>query len=303
MARNTVLSGVGTRGRPITGVFGLEFANLDLRDEISPDDLRTLLAAHGVLVFRNQFLSPADQVLVARRLGELTPAHPVVPGHPDHPEILELDAQRGGKNARWHTDVTFVPTPPAASVLVVDRTPEWGGDTQWVDLRAAYDALNPALRDALDTLRAVHRIAPIAYWGEPFDSALSRDDAQVLYDDAQRVPPVTHPVVRVHPNTGRRSLFVNPGFTSHIDQLSRIESENLLRLLYEHSTRPEFTLRHRWADGDVVMWDNRSTMHYAIDDYGDAPRLMRRVTIRGSVASGPTGFTSELATDPKVAVR
>ena len=288
---------------PITGTFGAEISGLDLRSDLDGPQVLSLLEEHLVLVFRRQFLSPADQVALARSIGEPTPAHPVVPGHPDHPEILELDAQRGGKNARWHTDVTFVPTPPAASVLVADHLPAFGGDTMWIDLRSAYERLNPALRNAIDGLRAVHRISPLAYWGEPFDSALTRDDAQKLFDDATRVPPVLHPVVRIHPSTGRPAIFVNPGFTTHIAGFSRIESDNLLRLLFEHITQPELTLRHRWQEGDVVMWDNRATAHYAIDDYGDAERRMRRVTIRGGKTAGPDGFEGRVVDDPMVAVR
>lgn len=291
------------RVTPITGAFGAEITGADVRTGFEDGEVLRLLEEHLVLVFRDQHLSHADQVILARSLGEPTPAHPVVPGHPDHPEILELDAQKGGKNARWHTDVTFVPTPPAASVLVADHTPEYGGDTLWLDLRTAYAQLNPALQTAISGLKAVHRISPLAYWGEPFDSALSRDDARRLFDDALGVPPVLHPVVRVHPSTGRPSLFVNPGFTTHVAGLSRIESDHLLRLLYEHMTQPEFTLRHRWRPGDVLMWDNRATAHYAIDDYGTADRRMRRVTIRGSRATGPDGFESRIVDDPMLTVR
>jgi len=293
----------GYRITPITGTFGAEVTGADVRTDFAEGEILRLLEQHLVLVFRNQHLSHADQVALARALGEPTPAHPVVPGHPDHPEILELDAQKGGKNARWHTDVTFVPAPPAASVLVADHTPEYGGDTQWLDLRTAYAQLNPVLQNAINNLKAVHRISPLAYWGEPFDSALSRDDAQRLFDDALKVPPVLHPVVRVHPSTGRPSLFVNPGFTTHIAGFSRIESDNLLKLLYEHMTQPEFTLRHRWQPGDVLMWDNRATAHYAIDDYGTADRRMRRVTIRGSRTTGPDGFESKVVDDPMLTVR
>jgi taurine dioxygenase len=196
-----------------------------------------------------------------------------------------------------------MPTPPAVSVLVGDTMPEWGGDTQWADTRSAYDRLHPAVRDAVDQLEAVHRISPLAYWGEPFDTALGRDDAQRLYDEALRVPPVIHPVVRVHPVTGRRNLFVNPGFTTHVVGMSRIESDGLLAMLYQHMFQPELVLRHRWRPGDVLVWDNRATAHYATDDYGNAERRMRRVTVRGTVSVGPSGIESRLATDPLVAVR
>lgn len=293
----------GWNATPITGAFGLELSGGRLGADVDGDWITGLLHEHRVLVFRGQELSRADQVALARVFGELTPAHPVVPGDPQFPEILDLDGAAGGRNARWHTDVTFVVTPPAISVLTSDVTPEWGGDTMWADTRTAYEQLAEPLRDAVDRLWAVHRIAPLAYWGEPFDTALGRDDAQALYDDAAKVPPVIHPVVRVHPVTGRRNLFVNPGFTTHVLGLSRIESEHLLALLYAHLARPEFTLRHRWRRGDVVIWDNRTTAHYAVDDYGTTERRMRRVTVRGTVPVGTDGATSRVATDPLDAVR
>ncbi len=288
---------------PITGTFGAELSGERVADGIDGAWLSRQLVDHRLLVLRDQHLTHAQQVQLARALGEPTPAHPVVPGHPDHPEILVLDGAQGGRNARWHTDVTFMPAPPAASVLVGDVMPAFGGDTMWADTRTAYERLSPAVKAAIDTLEAVHRISPLAYWGEPFDTALGRDDAQRLFDDAAKVPPVIHPVVRVHPVTGRKNLFVNPGFTTHIVGMSRIESDGLLRLLYEHATQPELVLRHRWRAGDVVIWDNRATMHYAVDDYGAAQRCMRRVTIRGTTPVGPSGAESRLVTDPLVSVR
>lgn len=287
---------------PITGTFGAELSGKRVADGIDGAWLSRQLVDHRLLVLRDQHLTHAQQVQLARELGEPTPAHPVVPGHPDHPEILVLDGAQGGRNARWHTDVTFMPAPPAASVLVGDVMPAFGGDTMWAD-RTAYERLSPAVQAAIDTLEAVHRISPLAYWGEPFDTALGRDDAQRLFDDAAKVPPVIHPVVRVHPVTGRKNLFVNPGFTTHIVGMSRIESDGLLRLLYEHATQPELVLRHRWRAGDVVIWDNRATMHYAVDDYGAAQRCMRRATIRGTTPVGPSGAESRLVTDPLVSVR
>lgn len=288
---------------PLTGSFGAEFVGGRIDVHSDGDWIREQLDQNRLLVFRGQFISHAEQVDLARALGEPTPAHPVVPGHPDHPEILELDAAKGGRNAQWHTDVTFTPTPPAASVLVADSLPSFGGDTLWADLRGAYEQLSPSLRAAIDDLDAVHRITPIAYWGVPADSAMSRDDALELLENASKVPPVIHPVVRVHPVTGKPSLFVNPGFTSHIIGLSQIESDHLLGLLHAHSTQPELVARHRWQAGDVVIWDNRATMHYASNDYGDAERRMRRVTIRGDVPFGIDGRRSRIADDPFLAVR
>ena len=288
---------------PITGVFGAELHGGRVRVGIDPSWLSSLLEDHRLLVLRDQHVTHGEQVALARALGEPTLAHPVIPGHPDFPEILEQDAAKGGRNARWHTDVTFVATPPAASVLVGDETPVTGGDTMFADTRTAYERLAEPVRTMCDTLEAVHRISPLAYWGEPFDSALNRADAQQLLDDAAKVPPVIHPVVRIHPVTGRPNLFVNPGFTSHLVGMSRIESDGVLAMLYEHMTQPEFVLRHRWRDGDVVIWDNRATMHYAVDDYGSTQRRVRRVTIRGPLPVGPTGVESRVVEDPLLSMR
>lgn len=292
----------GWSATPITGTFGLELAGGTL-DAGDASLLADLLVQHLVVVVRGQRLDPATQVALARAMGEPTPAHPVVPGLADHPEILELDAARGGRNARWHTDVTFVVEPPTASILVADEVPPFGGDTLWADLRGAYESLSEPLRHMLDDLAAVHRVSPLAYWGEPFDTALTREDAWQMHERAQGLPSVVHPVVRVHPVTGRRALFVNPGFTSHVVGLSRLESDGLLDLLHAHATLPEHVLRHRWQRGDVVLWDNRATMHYATDDYGDDDRRMRRVTLRGERPIGPSGLASHLVDDPLVAVR
>ena len=288
---------------PLSASFGMEFSGSRIDIEADGAWVLEQLETNLFLVFREQFLTYAGQVALARAIGVPTPAHPVVPGHPDRPVLLELDGAKGGKNAQWHTDVTFSPTPPAASVLVADELPPAGGDTLWADLRGAYEGLSPVVRSALDQLEAVHRITPLAYWGVPHDTALSREDALELLENAKKVPPVVHPVVRVHPSTGRPSLFVNPGFTSHIVGLSALESDALLDLLATHTTQPEFVVRHQWQPGDVVLWDNRATMHYACDDYGDAPRRMRRVTIRGAEPFGLSGQTSRILDDPFLSVR
>lgn len=289
--------------QPITGTFGAELSGANLCDPAAAEALAGLLHQHRLLVLRDQHLSPADQVQAARALGEPTPAHPVLPGLPGFPEILVQDGATGGRNAMWHTDVTFVLAPPSASVLVADVMPDFGGDTMFADTHVAYERLAAPVRAMLEQLDAVHRITPLAYWGEPFDTALGRDDAQQLYDDARSVPPVIHPVVRVHPVTGARNLFVNPGFTSHLVGVSRIESQHLLAMLYGQMTQPELVLRHRWQPGDVVVWDNRTTMHYAVDDYGTTARTVRRVTVRGDVPVGVDGRRSRPADDPLVAVR
>jgi alpha-ketoglutarate-dependent sulfate ester dioxygenase len=287
----------------LTGCFGAELVGASLADDDAAADVLDLLHEHLVLVVRDQVLAAADQVALARRIGMPTPAHPVTPGLDGFPEVLVLDGALGGKNAMWHTDVTFMSRPPAVSILVADELPEFGGDTLWADMRSAYTGLSAPIRTLIDGLAAVHRISPLAYWGVPFDDALNRDDAMTLYEQSKSVVPVVHPMVRVHPVTGRPSLFVNPGFTSHVVGLSRHESDGLLKLLYEHATQPEFIVRHRWRPGDVVMWDNRATMHYATDDYGSATRKMRRVTLAGPEPVGVTGLVSYATDDPLVTVR
>jgi taurine dioxygenase len=287
----------------LTGCFGAELTGASLADPAAAADVLDLLHEHLVLTVRDQALAPADQVALARQLGTPTPAHPVIPSLPGFPEILPVDGALGGKNAMWHTDVTFVPRPPAASILIADDLPDHGGDTLFADMRSAYAGLAAPMRSMINELSAVHRISPLAYWGEPFDTALTRDDAMAMYEQSKLVPPVVHPIVRVHPVTARPSLFVNPGFTSHIVGFSRHESEGVLKVLFEHATQPEYVMRHRWRAGDVVMWDNRATMHYATDDYGTSPRRMRRVTLAGAEPVGPTGFVSHIANDPLVAIR
>lgn len=288
--------------RCITGGFGVS-VDAPPPGGVDASWLATLLAEHLVVVIRNAGLDPAAQVRLARQLGEPTPAHPVVPGTADHPEILELDAATGGRNACWHTDVTFVAEPPSVSLLVADEVPSHGGDTLWADLRGAYATLSAPLRTALDGLEAVHRVTPLAYWGEPVDASLDPDVAASLHAQATQLPSVIHPVVRVHPVTGERALFVNPGFTSHVVGLSHHESDSLLNLVYTHATQPAHTLRHRWSPGDLVVWDNRATMHYATDDLGAASRRVRRVTLRGERPRGPAGQASRVVDDPLVAVR
>ena len=261
--------------QPITGAFGAEVDG-DLSAVTDGSQIMELLEEHLVLVFRNQHLSHAAQSKIAHLMGEPTPAHPVVPGHPDYPEMLILEAAAGGKNARWHTDVTFVERPPLGSILRAVEVPPSGGDTLFSDQEAAFDDLSDSLKAYLSTLTAVHTGA------QQFKAALEHvGEGAWEGRPITSLAPVTHPVVRTHPETGRRSLFVNPGFTSHIVELSRAESDALLGFLYAHSVRPEFTVRYHWHTGDVGFWDNRATQHSVIGDFGTQPRVIQRVTLKG----------------------
>lgn len=245
--------------------------------------VRAALVEHKVLFFPAQSLDPDSQVLLGRRLGELTPSHPVVRGLDDeHPEIYSLDAADNGFADTWHTDVTFVRRPPLGSILRAVQLPPVGGDTSWADAEAAYASLSAPVRALADQLTAVHD--GNREWGYHL---AQRGGNRWEDGEYTRLEPVEHPVVRVHPETGRRSLFVNPGFTSHVAGVSEAESRGLLDAFYAHLTKPEHVVRHRWSAGDVAMWDNRSTLHYANRDYGDFRRIMHRITLRGDVPVGP----------------
>jgi alpha-ketoglutarate-dependent taurine dioxygenase len=253
--------------------------------------IRRALAEHKVLFFSGQHLDPDSQVRLGRRIGELTPSHPVVRGiDEDHPEIYALDAADNGFADVWHTDVTFVRRPPLGSILRAVQVPEVGGDTQWADAEAAYASLSEPVRRLADQLTAVHDgTREFGYY------LAQRGGNSWEGEEVSRLEPVEHPVVRVHPETGRRGLFVNPGFTSHIVGVSEFESRSLLDLFYAHLTKPEHIVRHRWQPGDVAMWDNRSTLHYANRDYGDFRRIMHRITLRGDEPVGPGRATGPRA--------
>lgn len=274
---------------PLTIALGAQVSGVDLAQELTPEAvaaIRQALLDRKVLVFRGQRLNPSAHRAFAATLGELTPAHPVVPGlDAEHPEIYVIDAGDGGKAPEWHTDVTFTRTPPLGSVLRAVDLPPTGGDTCWTDLEAAYLWLSPPLRELADRLEAVHD------GRKDFEEFLrERRSGEGNLWEGERVrslDPVTHPVVRVHPETGRRSLFVSPGFTTHVKDVSETESRALLDLFFAAVGRPEYSVRHRWAPGDVVVWDNRSTAHLAIDDYGDQHRVMHRITLRGDQPVGP----------------
>ncbi|GAA2996169.1 TauD/TfdA dioxygenase family protein [Actinokineospora diospyrosa] len=272
----------------LTPALGARVDGIDLNEVRTREDgalLRAALAEHKVLVFPGQSLTPTAHRDFAAALGEITPAHPIVPGlDADHPEIYVLDSRDGGKSPVWHTDVTFMPRPPLGSVLRAVSLPPNGGDTLWTDLEAAYRSLSPVLRELADKLTALHDGR--ADFESYLRDRLGGEGSTWEGERVRSLEPVVHPVVRVHPETGRRSLFVNPGFTTRLLEVSESESRSLLGIFFAAIGRPEFTVRHRWADGDVVVWDNRSTAHYAVDDYGDVERVMHRVTLRGDVPVG-----------------
>lgn len=264
---------------PLTGHFGAEIiGNIST---ITNYTILGLLNIYAVLVFRNQTLSSNQFSIFAKTLGNPTLAHPVQEGLTLYPEILEVDSSKVGKNAKWHTDVSYTLNPPSISILQAIKVPRVGGDTLFSDLQTSYTYLSFSIKKLVNNLEAVHKITPLAYWGEPFDeNNIDKQEKWELYQKSLTLNAVIHPVIRINPVTGEPNLFVNPGYTSHILNMSKIESEYLLRLLWEHSVKPEFTMRHKWAKGDIVLWDNTRTMHYAVDDYKEK-RIMNRICIEG----------------------
>jgi taurine dioxygenase len=285
------------------GYFGIDVYNFDINNKEHTKKLQLLLDEYLVVIIKQTKLSFQEHVKLATLFGEPTLAHPVVPGNEYFPQILEIDGAKGGKNAKWHTDVSFLENPHSVSILIGDEIPEVGGDTLWCDLRSAYEKISNELKPFLNKLEAVHKISPLAYWGEPFDYLTSVEETIQLYEDSKKIFPVIHPVIRIHERTNKPCFFVNPGFTSHILNLSKIESDNVLKLIYEHMTQPEFVLRHKWEKNDVVIWDNTCTAHYAINDYGFFPRKMRRVTVKGETPFGYNNIISKKTEDPLKIVR
>jgi alkyl sulfatase len=291
--------------QPVAGQIGAEISGLDLSqplDDATVAGIRQALLRHRVLFFRDQRLDHAAQIRFGRYFGDLTYAHPHDDQPPEgFPEIYTVDVKRitdrYGEEypdrssyrglVGWHSDVTPAINPPFASILRADVVPEIGGDTTWTNLVAAYESLSPPVQRLADGLWAEHRYG--AGFGRsgrvPTERQRQRYELLVVH----------HPVVRVHPETGEKALYVNPGFTNHILDVSADESDRLLDLFFEQLTRPEHTVRFRWRPGDVAFWDNRSTAHQAPRDIpDDTPRTLHRVTLIGDVPRGPDGRESRL---------
>ncbi|MEK2475834.1 MULTISPECIES: TauD/TfdA dioxygenase family protein [Streptomyces] len=261
---------------PQAATIGAEIRGLDLSRPLSTAlraELNRALLEWKVLFFRGQHLTSAAQRQFAANWGQLE-TNPLL-ARGDSKEVVRFDKAAGGvptfENV-WHTDVTFRARPAMGAVLQLREVPPSGGDTLWADMAAAYDNLPPKIRARMDYARAVHDYLPgFSRFYSP--AQLARFQAEF--------PPVEHPVVRRHPETGRRMLFVNASFTTRIVGLPEAESDRLLRLLFQQAHVPEFQVRFRWRAGDVAFWDNRATQHYAVCDYGARRRVAERVAIAG----------------------
>tara|TARA_R110000787_G_scaffold61477_3_gene139315 strand:+ start:74611 stop:75477 length:867 start_codon:yes stop_codon:yes gene_type:complete len=271
--------------QPLTSCIGAEIAGVDLSKTLSDEqfqDVHDALVDNHVVFFRDQEITPEGQLEFAKRFG--TPEiHPIVEGSNAHPELIEVLKPTGegaSFGTGWHTDNTFFEKPTMVTMLYGIDIPPVGGDTLWASMEAAYDALSDGMKQLLDGLVAVHS-ASIAY--DPRTTREKYEGKHSLkykYSAAVEVE-VEHPLIRTHEVSGRKGIFVNPMFTLRIKGMTDAESAPLLKYLYDFSTKPEFVCRFRWQPKSVAIWDNRCTQHYAMNDYVQYRRLMRRVTIGG----------------------
>ncbi len=270
--------------RPLSPTIGAEIRGVDCAADLSDATIaaiRTVWLDRLVVFFPDQHLEDEEQIAFAGRFGQLTESHPVEARVVEHEEIHTIDSRKDRTNF-WHTDITFMKRPAMGSMLRSIVVPDAGGDTMWCDTRAAYDALAEPLRRLCDELSAYHY--------SPFYAQAVAEGHGNVWEGKKltRLLPALHPVVRVHPETGRRNLFVNPGFTASLKDFPDGQGADLLRLLYDHMADPAFIVRHHWQPGTLAFWDNRATMHFGIYDYGDSRRVMHRVTLRGDEPVGPT---------------
>jgi taurine dioxygenase len=274
----------GVRVIRLAGNIGAEIAGVDAGVALGDDVIATVrraLLEHKVVFLRDQNLSYESQVRFAERFGELTLGHPIYAPPEDQPFLRAIDSAHGTRANHWHTDLTFVDRPPAIAMLHAVVIPPLGGDTMWANTVTAYAAMPAELRELTDRLRIVH------------SNDCDYTDATVAQreDYISTVFETAHPAVRVHPETGERSLLVG-GFARNVVGYGPAAARELIRILQEYATVPEHTVRWHWRVGDLAIWDNRATQHYAIYDYGIAHRRCERVTVAGDVPVGVDGRAS-----------
>ena len=265
---------------PLTGGLGAEILGADVRSDADFDAIECAFAKYSVIVLRGQDVGPEDHLAFARRFGPVNVNRFFKPvkGHPEIAMVLKEKNQKEAVGEGWHTDHSYDQEPAMGSILHAIEMPPYGGDTLFVSMGAAYEALSAPMRRFLGELTAVHSSRHV-FGAAVMDSEAVKSgrlgNAEAATQDAR------HPVVITHPLSRRRSLFVNPVFTTRIEGLAPAESEALLAMLYAHCQQPVFQCRVRWQAGDITMWDNRATWHKAINDYHGFRRLMHRVTVEG----------------------
>ncbi|PUE49632.1 TauD/TfdA family dioxygenase [Limnohabitans sp. 2KL-51] len=272
--------------KPFTPNIGATLHGLDLSQSLSDlaqTELKAALARYEVIFFRDQKLTTAQQVAFTRSFGHVQEVKAFFPRVASQPEIeiVESTAERPAANNNWHSDITWQANPPIGTSLYAQVIPASGGDTVWASMTTAYDALPADFKAYLETLSAMHTWE-VTGWTE----YLLRQDAtgEQLQAARAKYPPVTHPVVRVHPVTGKKILYVNPTFTTHIHGLPRAQSDALLAQLFALITAPEVQARWRWQPDTLAVWDNRSTQHYAVADFYPQHRKLHRITFTADQA-------------------
>ena len=269
--------------KPITGALGAEIDGVDISRPLGNQvfqEVHDALMAHQVIFFRDQNITPQQQVAFGRQFGTLH-VHPYANNIPEQPEIVVIMSNKEHRRSanKWHSDVTFQEQPPLGSILLAREVPEIGGDTMWSNMYLAYEALSPRMKAYLGDMKAAHGIGKVRFLRQGETGEARKRLEEQMERAANDV--TEHPVVRTHPVTGRKALFVNSGFTQHLVGVAPDESRAILDYLYAHLQKPEFTCRFRWREGSVAFWDNRCTQHYAVPDFGDTTRVMHRVTVNG----------------------
>ncbi len=266
--------------KPLTGGLGAEIVGADIRREDQFDAIMSAFAKYSVIALRGQSVSPQEHLTFARRFGPINVNRFFKPvdGHPEIAMVLKEKDQKEAVGEGWHTDHSYDQEPAMGSILHALEVPPHGGDTLFVSMAAAYEALSPTMRGFLDGLWAVHSSRHV-FGASIMDTEAAKSgrlgNAEAATQDA------LHPVVITHPLSGRQGLFVNPVFTTKIKGLSEDESTAMLGMIYDHCKQPEFQCRLRWQEGDIAIWDNRATWHKAINDYHGFRRFMHRVTVEG----------------------
>jgi len=270
---------------PVSGAVGAEVSGIDTARVLSGAQQQALQRAfveHQVLFFRDQALTPQQHLQFTRIFGE-PDTYPFMVGLPDAPEVIDIvktEADTVNFGGSWHSDTAYMPQPALGTVLHAIEVPDHGGDTLFANAAAAYDALSDGMKEWLDGIVGVYD-SDHGYGGSRRKALGKLELMNDRYDDSSESFLSEHPIIRTHPVTGRKSIYVSKGHTSHFKNMNYEESRPVINYLAEHIIKPEFTCRFRWTPGAVAVWDNRSTQHYAINDYAGQRRHMRRVTMKG----------------------
>ncbi len=268
----------------MAGALGAQLENVDLAQPHDPkqlDEVRDALHEYGVIVLRDQDITSDQYLAFARHFSDILP-YPLVSGLPDHPDIvpvLKREEERVNFGGIWHSDTTYLEQPPMGSMLLAKELPPHGGDTIWSNMMMAYETLSGGMKTALEGLIAINS-------AKKGSAAATREDSRKdggARDDSGLATTAEHPVVRTHPSTGKKSLYVNFGHTTHFKGMTETESAPILEYLFKHQIRPEFTCQLHWEIGTLAFWDNRITQHLPINDYHGYRRLLHRITLAGEV--------------------